>query len=67
MSSVRIRRATAADATAMAELLAQLGYPANADDLPARLRAVEDEGGAIVLAIDGDSLRRDDEAMLTTL
>jgi GNAT superfamily N-acetyltransferase len=52
MSTVRIRRATAADATAMAELLAQLGYPANAGDLPGRLRAVEAEGGAIILAID---------------
>jgi GNAT superfamily N-acetyltransferase len=43
--SLRVRTATAADAAAMARLLGELGYPADADAMPARLAAVELAGG----------------------
>jgi GNAT superfamily N-acetyltransferase len=53
---IDIRRATAADAPAMAALLAQLGYPTTADVLPHRLAAIDREGGVAFVAID-DSQR----------
>jgi GNAT superfamily N-acetyltransferase len=51
---MHIRSATGDDAEAMAGLLAELGYPTTASALPARLRAVEAEGGAVFLAVDSD-------------
>lgn len=50
---IHVRRATGADAPAMAELLAVLGHPAPPGVLPHRLACVEDEGGAAFLATDG--------------
>jgi GNAT superfamily N-acetyltransferase len=50
---IDIRRATAADAPAMAPLLAQLGYPTTADVLPHRLAAIEGEGGVAFVAVGG--------------
>lgn len=52
--AIEIRAATDADAPAMASLLAHLGYPAAAEDLPTRLqrlRAADDD--AFVATIDG--------------
>ena len=51
---MRIRSATSEDADAMAGLLAELEYPTPAGALPARLRAVEAEGGAVFLAVGPD-------------
>jgi len=47
---VYLRRATAADAAAIASLLAELGHPAESVEIPARLAAVLREGGAVILA-----------------
>jgi GNAT superfamily N-acetyltransferase len=56
--TIELRTATDADATAISALLGELGHPVNAADLPARMRAVVAEGGAILLAVDpsGDVL-----------
>jgi GNAT superfamily N-acetyltransferase len=53
---MRIRSATGEDADVMALLLAELGYPTSASALPARLRAVESEGGAVFLAVNSDGV-----------
>lgn len=50
---IRLRDATAADRDAIATLLAELGHPAEAADIPARLEATRREGGAVTLAVDG--------------
>lgn len=47
-----IRRATPVDAPAMASLLAQLGYPTAAAELPPRVAAIERDGGVIFVARD---------------
>ena len=53
---VAIRPAGSDDAAAVAALLAQLGYPADAGAIPARLQAIEAAGGAVFLAtVDGDA------------
>lgn len=52
-ASFRIGPARSADAPHIALLLGELGYPTAADDVPARLAAVEAEGGATMLAADG--------------
>ena len=44
--AVTIRPAVPGDATVLSELLAQLGYPASAADIPQRLRAIADFPGA---------------------
>jgi GNAT superfamily N-acetyltransferase len=49
---VSLRAATASDAAAIAELLNELGYRAAADEVPARLSALVEEGGAVLLAVD---------------
>jgi GNAT superfamily N-acetyltransferase len=49
----RIVPARAADAAGIALLLGELGYPTSPADVPARLAAVEAEGGATLLAADG--------------
>ena len=51
---VRIRAATADDATAMASLLGHLGYPADPAELPDRLRRLRAAGDdAFVAEVDG--------------
>ena len=48
------RDATAADRSAIARLLEQLGYPVDADDIPARLARIQDsERGRVLVADDG--------------
>ena len=47
---VAIRAAEPEDAAAVAALLGQLGYPADEAAIPARLRAIEAAGGAVLLA-----------------
>jgi GNAT superfamily N-acetyltransferase len=51
-ANIRLRNAEADDAADIAALLAQLGYPADARDIPSRLSALVDEGGAVILAVD---------------
>jgi GNAT superfamily N-acetyltransferase len=51
--SVQIRVAGAADAPALAGLLAQLGYPTAAAEIPARLAAVAAAEGTVLCAGDG--------------
>jgi GNAT superfamily N-acetyltransferase len=51
---MKVRRATPSDAPTMASLLAQLGYPSSADELPARLEAIEREGGVVFVASGAD-------------
>lgn len=53
---VRIRPATAADADAIGRLLGELGYPTAPADVPARLAAVEREGGAALVAEGAEEL-----------
>ena len=64
-----LRDATPADAVAIATLLNELGYPTSAADVPARLAAVLDEGGAVLLTVDGSDtpLGMISLARLTTL
>jgi GNAT superfamily N-acetyltransferase len=51
MSEIRVRRASPADADAIACLLGQLGYPTESADVPARLdRLVVNHRGAVLLA-----------------
>ena len=52
MSDVGIRRAESADANALAPLLAELGYPCEASEIPSRLDALVAEGSAALLATD---------------
>jgi GNAT superfamily N-acetyltransferase len=47
----RVRNATRDDAVAMARLLGELGYPADAGTMPARLTAVESGGGCTFLVV----------------
>jgi GNAT superfamily N-acetyltransferase len=54
-SSFELRPATAADAAAIAPLLTELGYPTAAADVPARLERTVADGGAVLIAIDGDT------------
>jgi aminoglycoside 6'-N-acetyltransferase I len=51
---MKVRAATDADAAAMASLLAHLGYPADAAELPARLKRLRDANDdAFVAEVDG--------------
>jgi GNAT superfamily N-acetyltransferase len=53
-SAVEIRLATDADAPSLASLLAHLGYPADAAELPERLRRLRSGGDdALVAQVDG--------------
>lgn len=47
---IAVREATPSDAASIADLLAHLGYPADAAALPARLAAIAAAGGTILLA-----------------
>ena len=49
---MRVRAATPADASHVARLLTALGHPTDAADVPSRLAALEQEGGAALLAVD---------------
>lgn len=56
-AALHIRRATADDAVAIAQLVTQLGYPASAPDIPARLaRLAGNDRGAVLLAQRGDAV-----------
>jgi len=50
--TIRLRAATASDTRAIASLLAALGHPAEPADIPGRLAAIAEEGGAVVVAVD---------------
>ena len=50
--SIRLRAPTASDAAAIASLLTELGYRVERAEIPARLSAIVDEGGAVILAVD---------------
>ena len=53
--SLEIRRATEADAPALAALLGHLGYPARPEDVPERLARLRDAGDEALVAVrDGD-------------
>ncbi|HEY1952456.1 MAG TPA: GNAT family N-acetyltransferase [Gemmatimonadaceae bacterium] len=54
MDSLRIRRATAADAAALGRLMGQLGYPTEADEIPARLEKLDARPGTAVLVAETD-------------
>jgi GNAT superfamily N-acetyltransferase len=51
-SNIHLREATAADSDAIVALLAELGYPSNSDEIPARLAAVTRDHGATLVAVD---------------
>ena len=48
---ITVRPATPADAVVIAELLTQLGYPTTAAPIPARLAAIQGEGGIVLVAV----------------
>lgn len=52
MNELLLRDAEPDDVRDVAELLGELGYPADPADLPARMEAVRKEGGAVFVAID---------------
>lgn len=57
ITAITIRTAQPADAPFLGELLAQLGYPALTEDLPARLASLEDFPGTLALvAVDGQNV-----------
>lgn len=51
-----IRAAAAADAAALVPLLAELGFPADADEVAARLRSLAALGEQVLVAADGAAL-----------
>jgi 2'-5' RNA ligase/GNAT superfamily N-acetyltransferase len=56
--TVQIRDATAADAAALAALLAELGYPVAAEQVPGRLEMFRVEGnGRVIVAVVDDAVR----------
>jgi GNAT superfamily N-acetyltransferase len=56
-SGIAIRRVQASDAQFVAELLAELGYPAPAADIPSRFAAIENFPKSLALvAVDGDEV-----------
>jgi GNAT superfamily N-acetyltransferase len=56
-AALQIRRATPDDAESIARLVTQLGYPAVASDMPARLARLRDhDRGAVLLAHRGDAV-----------
>jgi len=52
MNELQLREATQDDSEVIAELLAELGYPQDPADVPARIDAVRREGGNVFLAVD---------------
>lgn len=55
MSTIHVRPATATDADAVAELLAELGYPAARDDVVARLARMQADPNTAVLVATTDT------------
>ena len=53
-AALTIRNAVAADAAALSALLGELGYPADARELPDRLAALEHDGNALALVAEID-------------
>jgi GNAT superfamily N-acetyltransferase len=51
---IQLRAATATDAADIAALLTELGYQTSGSEVPPRLAAVLEEGGAVLLAVDTD-------------
>ena len=51
-ADIELRDAQVSDSADIAALLEQLGYPADAREIPSRLSAIVDEGGAVVVAVD---------------
>jgi GNAT superfamily N-acetyltransferase len=49
---IRLRAATARDAPPIASLLTELGHPVERADIPARIAAVVEAGGAVIVAVD---------------
>jgi GNAT superfamily N-acetyltransferase len=54
MAAFTLRSANASDAEDVANLFTLLGHATNAIDVPARLTAVQADGGAVILATDVD-------------
>src|SRR5690606_30549880 len=53
--TLQIRPADAADAGVIASLLTHLGYPAEPDDIPPRLTALDDSANIVLVASEGGS------------
>lgn len=53
---VSLRRATPADAAAIASLLGQLGYPTPAEEIPKRLERLDAGSGVALVAVDQDTV-----------
>ena len=51
-SSIRLREATIGDSEGIAALLAELGYPIDAAEIPSRLAAVASDNGATLVVAD---------------
>jgi GNAT superfamily N-acetyltransferase len=51
-AGIELRDAAVSDSADIAALLEQLGYPADAGEIPSRLSAIVEQGGAVVLAVD---------------
>ncbi|HEX6576478.1 MAG TPA: GNAT family N-acetyltransferase [Gemmatimonadaceae bacterium] len=51
-AELTLRDATNGDAAVVAELLGELGYPADPRDMPSRIEAVRREGGEVFVAVD---------------
>ena len=49
---ILLRAAAASDAPAIGALLSELGHPAERAEIPGRLAAIVEEGGAVVVAVD---------------
>jgi GNAT superfamily N-acetyltransferase len=56
VTRLELRSATPRDATAVASLLAELGYPVAEQDIPERLAATVAEGGVVLLAVNDDGV-----------
>lgn len=56
MNELQLREAAPDDAKIIAELLGELGYPADPAEIPARIDAVRREGGDVFLAVDSSRL-----------
>lgn|SRR5690348_15154593 len=50
---ITLRAAAPSDAPAIALLLSELEHPAEPAEIPARMAAIAEEGGAVVVAVDG--------------
>ena len=56
MTRIRVRSAVDGDAPVLARLLAELGYPAPADAMTGRLRAMRDDGSEAFVAVGDDDV-----------